>query len=951
METYANWMPSIFPLSADDDYGKEVTFPHELKEELNEAIMKLQNIEQVQSSDDVKSIKEIIIHLWNKGALPSYATAQKICNLDKDIIPWNLIAEQQYADVLQAISRLFSTEWPKCFDNEERCILNVFKIDHHFDFVHESWTCLLDRLPEIPDTVVEIFKFLLEDENLIFVTYLQVCKEYASLLEEFKETIQSVPEQKIEQFNVKTKHFLQILISLPTRCANYLHGNVKDIFLTSNYCQLLLQHFIKALWFLMHCEHHVAGEPTYFDTKFLADMLTRLIKEFCKDIERGSVLSLFLEIIEKFCYYDMGRNIIHKLFAQIDDSIAIQRLILCMLKSDLDIYQIIGSCGKDCIPWEFCFMQKLSIQRIPDSNTCITGMVQYVAKLDDNLMMLRNLFENVLNIWSKRTTLHKLSQTEHFNLTKLLMLCGKCYCTCAQADEDQEIKRLLHEGLRHHLECPNNEQRYIGMKCVETIFNLMSNLDIKEDEKLKFDYSAIEATHKGKTLQEMDELLNVRFSTRHKNKTLKGTEELEKLLNDFMTNATKNNISSAVVEDSRNTSSPSRLETQDLCMSPPPAKSPRMELDSDDDDEDDTDDLPPYDMSNDIPQLMEKRPKFLFDLLKTLSTKCENYEVFESALASAEQLIRSQLPRSDARLSLDLMQVFLPLDMQFYFENFDETKFKCCVAICSSHPAECAEYVCRQFHTDNSFYSVDLRILMLQILSATAKELSGITGNEKQNMDTPIPSALKNVYVRKFNFENEQANRLAANQRIIKSRLKEKTKIYFSKTRKNSSDSSKKPTANRFHSVVGVFFFSLIRGDRTKQMLYVKYDRLAHDIDTMLMVNFLHTLSVIVLAAQNCPLLPAMTREIFDICSFVRFSPESRIRLTCLELLGITLVTTPGYILVDQFSDRLLDLKYWLEDFIKSPLVGGETSEECREIATQILNTCYKIMNPRDDDN
>uniref|UniRef100_A0A1I8N0I9 ENTH domain-containing protein n=1 Tax=Musca domestica TaxID=7370 RepID=A0A1I8N0I9_MUSDO len=939
------------PMADDNDDGGEdkdvdcnssdIKFPEKLKRQLHDAIKELQSIEKVQSSQDVNKIQRIIFNLWHEGggALPGFATAEQICNLDKDLMPWYFIAEEEYSDLLQAIGGLFNKDWPKNMESNERCIMNLFKIDYNFDFIYESWSYVMQRLNELPECVMEILKFMLEDENYISVSFLQVCKERAKLMEKYKTTIQLVPETEVERFNIKVKQFLQLLISIPTRCANQMQGKVNDMFLKKNYCQKLLQHLLKSIWFLMHCE---SIEENNFDLYFLSDLLSRIVVEFCRENDNDSVLYQFMQIIDEFCNFPQGQKIMHSTFQRIEDNIAIYRIVLCMLKGDLDTYKIVGSCAKDSPNWEFCFLQKLAIQRIPESNNCLIGMVNYVNKLD--FTILRKLYENVLNIWSKRCSLQKLSQSEHLNLSKLLMLCGKYYCHSSKGcgDNDEDIKRLLHEGLRHHLECPDAKIRHIGMKCVEILFNLMCDPEIKDEDRLKFDYSSIMGTDMEPILKEFDELLEQNLNNKVNNEIK--MDHLEKMLQGFMINHTTNSVNYEIQPTIIPPTPPP--EPQDLDM-PPPAKSPKMDLDSDDDY--DEDDLKPYDMSNDIPQIMEKRPKFLFDLLKTLSEKCENFEIFESALSSAESLIRSQLPRSDSRLALDLMQVFLTLDMQYYFENFEETKFKCCVAICSAHPAECAEYICRQFHTDNSHYSVSARIVMLQIVAATAKELSDIQSDRQEHLETSeeLVSRNNSNYIRKFQFANDQKQRLANTQQVIKKRLREKTKRYFSQ----KTQAQSKPKTNRFHGVVGTFFFCLIRGDRTKQMLYVKYDRLAHDIDTMLMVNFLHTLAIIVMAAQNCPLLPAMTREIFDICSFVRFSPEARIRQSCLELLGVTLVTTPGYVLVEQFNERLVDLRYWLEDFVKSPLVGGETSEDCREIATQILNTCYKIMNPQIDDN
>jgi len=369
-----------------------------------------------------------------------------------------------------------------------------------------------------------------------------------------------------------------------------------------------------------------------------------------------------------------------------------------------------------------------------------------------------------------------------------------------------------------------------------------------------------------------------------------------------------------------------------------------MQLDSDDDEplDEDDDDLKPYDMSNDTTSTIEERPKFVMDLLHLLRTKVENYQVFEGALGTAEQLIRGQLARHDTQLALDLLQVFIVMEMQFYYEHFERTQFKCCVAICVAHPGPCAEYLCRQFHTDNTSYAASVRILILQVLAAAAKELSGDENKQDENEILDIvPPAAK--LPRKFELQQEEENpaaRLAAAQRIIRERLRAKTKRYFSKPK--SGDRMER--ANPFHPVAGTFFFSLVRGQRTRQMLFVKYENISHDIDTQLLVNLLHTLSVLVMCSQNCPLLPAMTREIFDLCAFVRFNAEARVRAATLQLIGIALVTTPSHVLAQHFAESLNELQRWLEDFIRSPLVGGETSEECRDLAQSILDTCYKLF-------
>lgn len=925
-----------FSLSADEN-NCDAQFPETLRHEIQNAIKELRQLKAMVSSKDVEYVKGILEQLWLKNCLPGFTTAEKICKLDTDTVPWYLIASDEYSNLLQAVSHLITNEWPgQTVDSNEIAIFNLFKIDNNFEFIMESWLCLTKYLEKTPQSIMAIFEFLLEDNSLLPVTFLLICKEKAELMKQFKSTINTLPEPKIEQFNIKIKEFLQLLMSLPTRLANALCGQIKDIYMANNYAKKILQHILKAIWFLIHCEDK---EKQFFDIKFLSNLLSRLVLDFGNNLENNTGLFEFLQILQELCAYPQAQKCIEEIFLLIDDNYtSIYRLALCMLNGSLDVYKILGDCAQRNELWQLCFLHKLVVQKLPYNDTALLTLVRYISSVDDG--MLRQLLENVLNVWSKRIALQKLSQMEHLNLSKLLIISAKFYYSNGRykTQEDFEIKSLLHKGLRHHLECPDSLQRHIGMKTVEMVFNFITGPNAQEEEQLRFDYDGILDTPKGEILKEID-ILNNSIQLENKATEYANATNLEILLENFMTNK-NTEITSLRCSHPTAQQVPDKKVDDDIEIDQPPAKSPKMELDSDDDD-----DLKPYDMSNDTPQILEKRPKFLLDLLSTLSTKCENYEYFESALSTAENLIRTQLPKSDARIGVDLMQLFLTLDMQYYYENFDETKFKCCVAICSIHPAECAEYICRQFHTDNSCYNANLRILMLQILAGTVKELCGADENVNENYNSmnSITAATPATHLRKFQFDNEHQKSLALARQTIRLRLREKTKRYFSKAKMNC-----KTKPNRFHSVVGTFFFSLIRGNRTKQMLYVKYDRIAQDIDTMLLVNFLHTLSIIVMGAQNCPILPTIAREVFDMCAFVRFSSEPRVRLSCLELLGITLVTTPEYILIEQFNDRLLELRYWLEDFIKSPLIGGESSEECRELASQILNTCYKILNPGD---
>ncbi|KAL9900198.1 clathrin interactor lqfR isoform 1-T1 [Glossina fuscipes fuscipes] len=932
------------PMADKDNHEKDQVFPPHLRAKLQQAILELQSLTEVQSSNEICGIQGIIKDLLSEPALPGYTTLEKLCEFDKDYIKWQLIAHKEYTDLLNAVCQLFNTYWPKELTTNDMYILNIFKIDYNFNFIFESFMCLITKLDKLPETIAVVLEYLIKDEELLAISFLHICRERAILLGTRKEATENITRQKAEEFEENVANYLQLLISLPDRIANNLLGKISKTFTPTCYGKILMQHFLKSLWFLMHLEEFKEED---FNIQFLTDLLNRVVIDLYADSPEDANILLLLQILAEMAKSHSCARVIQLMLCNISSkySTVAYRLALLMLKNQINVYLLLGPAIRNNNTWQLCFMHKLAVQRIPHTNEALLGLVQYIASVDEQ--KLKQLFQLLLETWSKRIVLQKLSHKEHLSLSKLMLLTAKNLYDLNEKEkfppaDDNDTKRLLHAGLRNHLECSDYAQRYIGMKVVELIFNWMTDPEAKEEERLKFDYSCIEGSSKGELIQELDKLMEESASRREENIE---PENLEELLKEFLQSkvncATQSRPSFSKV-----------AEISSSCSSAQPAEQPsapyktnctEVNIDSDDDD-----DLQAYDMSNDTPQLLEKRPKFLLDLLNTLSTKCEDYETFTAALDTAESLIRNQLPHSDIYMALDLMRIFLILEMQFFFENFDETKFKCCVAICVSHPAACAEYICREFHTDNSHYNADLRIIMLQILSQTAKELCGAIAVESASLETIKPMQNRKPGLRKFTFVNEHRERLLEARKIIRQRLREKTKRYCSKSNNSAKD---KAEVNRFHSVVGTFFFCLVRGERTKQMLYIRYDRLAHDVDTMLLVNFLHTLSIIVMAAENSPLIASIAREVFDLCSFARFSLESSVRLATLELLGITLITTPGYIMLEQLNERLMELKCWLEDFIKSPLIGGEKSEECREVAAQILSTCYKIITPENFEN
>ncbi|XP_017035759.1 telomere length regulation protein TEL2 homolog isoform X1 [Drosophila kikkawai] len=893
--------------------------PESVRLALAKAQKQLRDLEQVQSASSANQVAVIIREIHQSNALPGFTTPEQLVGLDRQTCDWSSLANGEYASLLSQVVELFSQDWPE--PSRDVDLVNLFMLDHSFDYVLVAFETLQTGLDQFPGTVASLLEHLLKDDCLVPIALLHISRQRGSLMQRFARTIKVMPERRIEELDAQVKAFFQLLVGLPGHVANRLGRQLPQAFAPVPYQQLLLRQWLKSFHFLLQCE----DDEEYFDLTPHSWLLSQLIN-LQNDVP---TLEGLLRVMKDCAVPRRGRKVVQAVMMQLDPS-ACLKAAQSALSAELNLYVLLGPSALEVPHWKHCLLQKLPLQRTPVENKQIKTLTTYLNVSKPG--QLQVLFNQLLGIWSKRISLHKLSSQEHLAISKFLVAAGKCLYRGLEVEFDS--KRQLHDGLSNHLQSPDSVQRYVGMKTVELLFNFMALPDTKDEDRLRFDYESMKGTPQWHIFEELDELAEFECaskSTLDEKIDEEHLKQLESHLKEFMGSS----------EEIQQQTRPKIItNTKPIAGK----ENVKMQLDSDDDEplDEDDDDLKPYDMSNDITSTLEQRPKFLLDLLHLLRTKVDNYQVFEGALSTAESLIRGQLGRHDAQLALDLLQLFLTLDMQFYFENFERTQFQCCVAICVAHPGPCAEHLCRQFHTDNSTYAANVRILILQVLAATAKELSGdeMKPSEAVSLDI-VPPAAKQP--RKFELQNAEvspAARLAAAQKIIRERLRAKTKRYFSKPKTGE----RVERANPFHPVAGTFFFSLVRGQRTRQMLFVKYEDIAHDIDTQLLVNLLHTLSVLVMCSQNCPLLPAMTREIFDLCAFVRFNAEARVRAATLQLIGIALVTTPGHVLAQHFAESLNELQRWLEDFVRSPLVGGETSEECRDLAQSILDTCYKLF-------
>jgi clathrin interactor 1 len=352
-------------------------------------------------------------------------------------------------------------------------------------------------------------------------------------------------------------------------------------------------------------------------------------------------------------------------------------------------------------------------------------------------------------------------------------------------------------------------------------------------------------------------------------------------------------------------------------------------------DSDDDEDLPAYDLSNDTIVSKEKCPTYLIDLKNGLLVD-ENPELFEMSVQAAEDLIWQQLPNNDSKIAIELLRIFLFLEQKCYMENFDEKILRSAIAICSVHPKAATEYLCQEFHSESTKYSVYKRVLMLEILGETARQLSKL--DAKQVAET-VPKS-EPVTVKKLLGPSDDNIRQNTARRLLRARIERKTRRFATKTRNPLQGGVR----NRFAEVAGYFFFPLLHGFGKQQFIFTTKNNFKCDTDNLLLIHFLQTIAHIMLSAENCLLAPKFAREILSLSQLLRYSAEPRVRLGVLQMISAIFLAVPKSLLQTEFSGELMELKLWLEGCIENVVINNEPNEECRQMAHHLLVMCVNTL-------
>ncbi|KAL6434931.1 hypothetical protein ACFW04_005238 [Cataglyphis niger] len=906
----------------------------------------------IKNSVDLERIRSSILNYTR--FLPGPITAQKYSGLDSNAKVDTIL----YGRILEEIIDKFDCNWPLIKDKNDLdpLIEKLIIVDGATIFMlSESLKTLTTALNETKDErKIRAISILLENllkSDAIFSGIVDACKyEMQSYMQ----------EEELDQAWLST---IQFLVSLPNRISNKLQFDTPKAYTPQVYVNTLCFHIFRAISFVNEglCKCNI--EPRIV-------ILSSLISKIVISLKPINFIC-FVDILEEWCFENKKneRHLVENVFRELN-SAAIEYIAVLFLKrcdSKFGMRSIFGNLLMEQ-NWRYILTTKIPLMRYYEDENLIANLISYLSCFLNENNILPELLIKLLEMWSDGSILNHAPSEQHEYITKLIILSVKaCKDHLKQTERDQ-CQKLLLSGVSVHLECTNISLRAMGMMTAEICINFLSTAD--DMPKLKFEYDNMPT----KVSKLLESLKNLNGSTVDAKERHVQSNELitENIIFDSLSSRKiyelgvecdilpdlEKKLSNGKIKDS-----PSSLKNDSLIKNNSTSKNKKeqqVEQDCENtSDLDSDDDLVPYDMNDDKPY-KKVRPMYLRDVRDNLTDErtISDPDIFSESLSVCEELILTQLPNDDVSFAIELLQLLVTLKQHCYFENFELVIFKSCVAIVTVYPKESAEFLCKEFYEDIGKYSLSQRLLFLDILAESAKQLSKIHVNNANNdevetaikkkripsrislfMDTEERKRQQMWYEEDIDIDLETSEEQSIDWReIVDKRIASRTRRFAH----NSLSKAPKIYINHFGNVVSSFFYPLLHGFGRYDTYKLKSLRIYTDQENILLLRFLKTLSTIMLAAQNCPLAPKMGKEILELTWAVRNHEEATVRLVVTENIGSVLIAVPKDAIVDELSDLLMEIREWL--VLSQNVIYGEHDANCRALNAKVLSFIDSIF-------
>lgn len=937
-----------FPITATNHHPKKTTKRSEtdalyasatrsdviqvnLIRKLTELIIELKDISSIKTMDEMHRVHKVAGDLVR--LLPGPATPEKLKRTDNDFyIDWREIARNQYSILLELFVDLFDIEWPMRDEHDfDDNVLELFKKDHNYNFTIEKFRVLTkfgNQKPPAIAVMLIILREILFDDLLLAYSFVDV--SYNN---------QNSSKFDLSHIDAEGSELIQLLISVPEKVANKMSGYMDSIFYPDEYSRILLVHMLRGLYFIS--ELNSIEKSEVFSVGFISNLFDRIIMNY--NLKRESEhLKLVLTIFSCWAEDIKLKHLINNIFLKLKRQ-TIEIVAVMLLQSQPNIYMILDNAVVLSDDWNFTLTTRIPLLNFYGHNQkLIENLILYLAIISDDKneqhsKILINLVLELLDIWASNTSIVRTPFKQRVYIAKLIILSIQYLVTMKTFKFDEkmrvDIRRRLFYGIQLHLQSANKRIQVLGQILTEIILQIIETSS--DGEKLLFDYSKLNEFDKNL----VNELREIPKRCKFLNENLFENDDRD--VNEFITILAEgrgNYIEENVLlekmrREARITRSvgPSKSEIEVVEL-----KGKKLIQDPTKDEElDSDDDLVPYDMSNDYPVSASKRPKYLTDLRDVL-VDTDDPDIYKESIENLEKMVKTQLPNNDISLAIDLIHLLNSHEMKYYVENFEDLRFKSMVAICCVHPKEIAKLLCHEIHTDVGSYTISKKIIMLNVLSEAAKQISAIDfcNDDKDEINSSKKLSVNKLITQKTINRKQEANA------VISKRLESKTRYFATKTPHPFRNARK----NQFSSIAGWFFFPLVSEFGQKQLIFLKDTTLKHDPDNQLILTFLHTIATIMRCSENCSIAPKFARDILNITTVLRFNQDCEIRWVVMYLIFTVLITLPPEMLITDFYPEFNEIRIWLNTCIQSNIFKNEPNEECRKIAMQILSLLDKLF-------
>uniref|UniRef100_A0A2H1WJA8 SFRICE_003688 n=1 Tax=Spodoptera frugiperda TaxID=7108 RepID=A0A2H1WJA8_SPOFR len=858
-------------------------------------------------------------------ALPGPLTLHKLCATEPPALQGPDVPS--YSRLLAAAGRGLLPHWPAL----EQPLRGLFLVEDSFQLSHEILSVLCGLLKTENNSVT------LKALSDLLVAYVKG----DAILTAIVDCSRPCEEADYYALQHAWENYVQLLATLPQRVANRLEIHTPKGFSHENYSYYLMFHVIRVMDFMSDSSFHQGAQ---YNVKCLAHLLSKIITNYYMSGD-SPVIATFVDILagwtetqgpDRYVKRKLIQTLLRHLSRQAIEYLCVVLLRRCPIDYKADqqiIYNVIGDNFDTNNDWREILSYKIPFYVKPKDykdTTIQENLLYYLSYTKHSESNVSDLVLRLSTVWADVRPANTCSLAEHVYISQLLVLAVRYRVTMSlwtkSVWKTSDLKNILLRGMGKHLDVLSPEYRCVGMATVETLLRIMAELDTDKKAELKFEYEEMSDTCRDlqRNLSELAHRCLIEHRRRgphhHVPRPLQLKRNLDFIARKFSDNENcreHNTLVSCAVKGPEQTK---EIVKTIISVKLDALDGKQEDLDSDDD-------LVPYDMANDAPAAARKHPKYLRDLIE-LIVDALDVELFEGSLQVAEQLVNKQLRDEDVKVVIELLDLFVHLEPKYQIDDFDNIKFRTCVAIVCERPEVAAEHLCRDIHTDIGRYSVATKLFMLDVLAEAVNRIADVYSQK----DKPEPAA-EVICEPQEDLPPEE---------IIRRRLINKTR-YFHTIRPHPFAKAKK---NRFAAVSDYFFFPLLGGFGHHQ-LTLSHHTLKHDVDNILLLKFLSVVGNVVLASKNCPRVSVYSWEVVKVVLYMRYSPEPKVQTGVMSLLAAVVIAVPPSILKAEFFDVMMELRSWLVDCLRNVdltmRLGGPQSEAA-VFAGQVLGLMEKTL-------